>query len=313
VSSLRLGLAGCGRIAERGYAPAVAGLPGVKIVAVADPDRDRARNAAAAAGRAVAFDSVAELLGAGGVDALVVAVPAADHVAVAGLAAEAGVPSLVEKPPAPDLAGARALAALDPAPALAFNRRFLQGAELAARVPAEGWLEMELELRFRRGAWAAHACRDDALLDAGVHLVDLAAFLSGSAPIAVRDASVGAERAELELELGRARARIVCATDRRYRERVELVDRAGRRLARSTTSPGRARLHRLRGGEDPLVESLRLQLERFAEAVRGEDPGPLAGAAAGVAAMGAIEAARRSADLAGAEVTVAPAAEAAPR
>lgn len=308
---VRLGIAGCGRIAERGYLPAVAGMPDVEVVAVADPERDRARRVAAAAGPAVAFDSAAELLAAGGVDALLVATPAAAHADLAAAAAAAGVRSLVEKPPAPDLAGARALAALDPAPALAFNRRFLQGAELAPLVPAEGWLEIELELRFRRDGWAAHAARDEALLDAGTHLIDLAAFLSGSAPIAVRGASIAPERAELELELGRGRARVACATDRRYLERVELADRAGRRLARSASGPLRARLHRLRGGEDPLVESLRLQLERFAEAVRGGDPGALAGAGAGVSAMGVVEAARRSAELGGAEVTVSPAPEAA--
>jgi len=38
---LRLGLVGCGRLAELGYAPAAAAARGVEIVAVADPDRDR--------------------------------------------------------------------------------------------------------------------------------------------------------------------------------------------------------------------------------------------------------------------------------
>lgn len=313
MSALRLGIAGCGRIAERGYLPAVAGMPDVELVAVADPDRGRAARLAAGAGSALAYGSSEEMIAAGRLEALVVAAPAERHLEIAALAAEVGLPSLVEKPPAPDLAGARALAALDPAPALAFNRRFLQGAELAPLVPAEGWLEIDLELRFRRDGWAAHACRDEALLDAGIHLIDLAAFLSGSAPIAVRGASVAPERAELELELGRGRARIACATDRRYLERVELSDRAGRRVAGSAIGPVRARLYRLRGGEDPLVESLRLQLERFAEVVRGGDRGPLAGAEAAVTAMAAIEAARRSADLAGAEVTVGTATEAARR
>jgi hypothetical protein len=38
---LRLGLVGCGRLAERGYVRAVARAKGVEIVAVADPDRSR--------------------------------------------------------------------------------------------------------------------------------------------------------------------------------------------------------------------------------------------------------------------------------
>jgi predicted dehydrogenase len=301
---LRLGIAGCGRIAERGYLPAVAGMPDVEIVAVADPDRKRAGRLAASAGSALAYGSSEEMFAAGRLDALVVAVPAAAHVEIARAAAAAGLPSLVEKPPAPDLAGALALAALEPAPALGFNRRFLQGAELGPAIPTRGWLELDLELRFRGEGWAAHAGRDEALLDAGLHSIDLAAFLTGSDPIAVRRAAVGPERAELELELARGRARIACATDRSYAERVAVADRSGRALAAVRTDRARARLARLRGGDDPLVLSLRRQLAAFATRVGGGDPGPLAGPAAGVAVMRVVEAARRSAELGGAEVTV---------
>jgi myo-inositol 2-dehydrogenase / D-chiro-inositol 1-dehydrogenase len=301
---LRLGIAGCGRIAERGYLVAAHGSSDVTFVAVADPDPARGRRAAGAAGGAAVFDATGEMIDRGGVEALVIATPAAQHEEVARLAARAGLPSLVEKPPSPDLAGANALTALDPAPAIGFNRRFLQGAELSPLVPADGWLELELEMCFRRSGWGAHLSRDEALLDAGTHLIDLAAFLTGSSPIAVRDATIEPERASLELELGRARARIRCAADRRYLERIEVRDRAGRPIVASRTSGPRARLRRLRGGEDPLVVSLRRQLARFAAAARGGDPGELAGAEAGAVVMSVIEAARRSADLGGAEVTV---------
>jgi predicted dehydrogenase len=302
--NLRLGIAGCGRIVERGYLPAARGVNGLEVAAVADPEPARAGAAARAAGAAVVFADPAAMVASGAIDALLIAAPSTRHVELASLAARAGLPSLVEKPPAPDLAGAEALAALDPAPAIGFNRRFLQGTELSPAVPAEGWLELELEMSFRRGGWAAHLSRDEALLDAGTHLIDLAAFLTGSDPIAVRRARIEPERASLELELGRARARIRCATDRRYAEAVEIRDRSGRRLAASRTSVGRARLRRLRGGADPLVDSLRRQLARFAAAVRGAEAGQLAGAEAGATAMRAVEAARRSAALGGAEVTV---------
>lgn len=302
---LRLGLAGCGRIAER-YLAAVQDLPGVAFVAVADPDADRAARAALAAGGAAAHANAGELVAAGGVDALVVATPVGQHEEAARVAAETGLPSLVEKPPAPDLAGAVALAALEPLPAIGFNRRLLQGAELASLVPASGWLELELELSFRRGGWGAHVSHDEALLDAGTHLIDLAAFLTGSAPIAVRDAAIAPESAYLELELGRARARVHCSTDRRYAERVEIRDRGGRAIAISRTGGLRAAIARLGGGEDRLVHSLRRQLELFAAKLRGEDPGALADADAAVAAMSVVDAARRSAELGGAEVTVVP-------
>lgn len=302
--ALRLGLVGCGRIAERGYVAAAGDLPDLELVAVADPDAERAKQVAALTGGAQVFPGVEELVGSGRIDALVVAAPAASHEEVATVAARAGLPSLIEKPPAADLAGALALAALDPVPAIGFNRRQLQGAELLPLVPDDGWLELELELRFRRGGWGAHVCRDEALLDAGTHLIDLAVFLTGSAPIAVRDAAVEPERASLELELGRARARIRCATDRGYAERVEVRDRGGQGVASSRIGGLRAAVGRLGGGEDPLVGSLRRQLKLFAARVRGEAADGLADAGAGVVAMSVVEAARRSVALGGAEVTV---------
>jgi len=307
---MRLGIAGCGRIAERGYVPAALAAEGIAIAGFADPDPGRLESCRAlwerGGGETIAVASVRELL-ATPLDLLVVAVPAAQHLAVAAEVAAAGVPSLVEKPPALDLAEAEKLAALDPPPFLAFNRRFLQGAELRDEIPGEGWLELDLELRFRRDAWGAHESRDEALLDAGIHLIDLACHLSDSAPIAVRKAQVGPERAGFELELGRARARIECATDRSHHETVAVRDRAGQPIARSAWGGIGSRLNRVLGKRDPLALSLQRQLE----AVRDRNPA-LATAADGVAAMAVVEAARRSAELGGAEVTVAPTAEARP-
>jgi predicted dehydrogenase len=300
----RLGIAGCGRLAERGHIPAAATLPSVELTAVCDPHPDRLAQAAGLAAGAVPYSDPAEMIAAGGIDGLIVLTPAGHHLEVARLAAGAGVPSLVEKPPAPDLAGATALAALDPAPAIGFNRRFLQGEELAGAIPASGWLELDLELRFRQSGWGAHQSRDEAILDAGVHLIDLAAFLADAPPIAVRAAEVGPDRARLELELTRGRARILCAVDRAYSERVEVRDRSGATIARSRIGRLGAAAGRLRGAPDPLVASLAGQLERFAARLRGEDGGRLADAAAGVSAMAVIEAARRSHELGGAEVTV---------
>ncbi|HEX5763340.1 MAG TPA: Gfo/Idh/MocA family oxidoreductase [Solirubrobacterales bacterium] len=314
-SSLRLGIVGCGRIVERGYLPALRELPGVTLVGVADPDRARAQLLARSGGT-LAYNSATQLITAGNLDAVVVATPADRHLEVATQAAAAGLPSLVEKPPATDLDGALGLAALAPSPAIGFNRRFLQGLELRPVLPLSGWLELELEMRFRRDGWSAHVSRDEALLDAGTHLIDLAIFLAGSEPIAVRGAVVEPERASLELELGRGRARIRCATDRPYAERVEVRDRAGQVLGACRTNRLRARVDRLRRGPDPLVRSLRRQIECFASALlhpavplpdiaRQRNSGALATAADGIATMAVVEAARSSAALGGAEVTVA--------
>jgi predicted dehydrogenase len=313
---LRLGIAGCGRIVERGYVPAALAGSAVTVAAFADPDRERldhcrelwARGGEEAAG----FARVASLLEAEPIDLLVVAAPAERHLPLAEEAAAVGVPSLVEKPPAPDLAGAERLAALDPQPFLAFNRRFLQGNELRGAIPAAGWLQLDLELRFRRDAWGAHQARDEALLDAGIHLIDLACHLSGAAPIAVRQAEIEPERARLELELARGRARITCATDRSHRESVSVRDRSGKLIARSSWGGLRTRFAGLIGQPDPLVLSLKRQLEAVGRGVpadRGQGP-MVATADDGVAAMAVVEACRRSAGLRGAEVTVAPPARA---
>ena len=128
---LRLGLAGCGRIAERGYLPALRRLPGVRLAAVADPVAARR----ARVGRGLpGFASVEELVAAGGIDAVIVATPAERHVADARAVAAAGLHTLVEKPPALGAAVARALAELTPEPALGLDRRFDRRlARLAAR------------------------------------------------------------------------------------------------------------------------------------------------------------------------------------
>ena len=303
---MRLGIAGCGRIVERGYLPAALAVEGVTIAGFADPDVDRLRGCAAlwereSGGEARTFTSASELLRSEPIDLLVVAAPLAHHLALAEEAAAAGIRALVEKPPAPDLAAAERLAALNPQPFLAFNRRFLQGAELRDAIPSEGWLELDLELRFRRNAWGAHQADDEALLDAGIHLIDLACHLTKAAPIAVRQARIEPERAGFELELTRGRARVECATDKSHRETVTVRDRTGKQLARSAWGGIGARLSALAGRPDPLALSLQRQLE----AVRDTD-GHLATAADGATAMAIVEAARRSADLEGAEVTVAP-------
>jgi predicted dehydrogenase len=319
---MRLGIAGCGRITERGYVPAALAVEGVTITALADPDPQRLDACLSlwrsGGGEAPGFSSVGELLAAEPIDLLVVAAPLDHHVALAEEAAAAGARSLVEKPPAPDLAGILRLAELEQEPILAFNRRFLQGTEMRDSIPAEGWIELDLELRFKQDAWGAHEVRDEALLDAGIHLIDLACHLSDAAPIAVRQAQIEPRRATFELELSRGRARIECATDRPHREAVSVRDRAGKLLARSAWGGLGARLAGLAGRPDPLALSLQRQLEALRDAFATEpafvlsspegDKGrtPLADARDGVAAMAVVEAARRSSELGGAEVTVAP-------
>jgi predicted dehydrogenase len=306
---MRIGIAGCGRITERGHIPAALATADVTVAALADPDPERLRHCRELCGRgaeeAAAFADAGSMLEAEALDLLVVATPAATHVGLAEAAAAAGVLTLIEKPPAADLAGAQRLAALSPEPLLAFNRRFLQGEELRAAVPAEGWIELDLELRFRREGWGSHQAHDEALLDAGIHLIDLACHLGGADPIAVRRAAISPERAELELELSRGRARIACATDRGHREAAMVRERGGKVLANWVWGGIRSRLKAVGGGPEPLLLSLQRQLAAARDQIGGEAT-PIATAPDGVRAMAIVEAARRSARLDGSEVTVTP-------
>jgi predicted dehydrogenase len=272
----------------------------VRVTAVADPDRGRREQVAAALERGgdgvTRFATVEHLLDQARVDGVVLATPVGAHVGGAAAATAAGLPVLVEKPPAPDAAGAAALERLDPPPWVGFNRRFDPGVTaVGARVPAEGPLDLHLELHYRRQSWRAHAVRDDVLLDLGPHLVDLARWLTGSEVVEVASTSAGSERARFDLVLQRCRATIDLAADRAHREVVEVREPGGRPIARHRLGGPIALVRgRLPFGSEPpaLVVSLAAQLAAFADAVRGRDAGALATAADGRAAMQVIDTVR---------------------
>jgi predicted dehydrogenase len=299
--SLRIGLVGCGRLAECGYVPAMSRVRGMKIVAVSDPDRSRRGLIAGKLG-ASAHARTSELLASGPLDGIVICCTPDQHEEAAAQAAAAGLRSLIEKPPAPDAAGALRLAALSPAPFCGFNRRFDQGVELAGHVPQVGNLELHLVLHYRRASWRALQRGEDALLDLGPHLVDLTLMLTGAVPLAVR-AHATRERAGVALATSRGAVRMEVATDRPYHELVEIRDARGRRIARASRG-GHVRgvTSRLAPGAHPLVRSLAGQLEAYGRALRGEDPGLLATAIEGAAVMCVLDAARRS-DAVGGDAT----------
>jgi len=269
VANVRLGLIGCGLLAERGYGPAIERARGVELTAVADRVRERC---VAVASGAPAFATAADLIAAAGVDALVLATPVAAHLADARLAAEAGLPALIEKPPAPTLRDAELLVALDPMPSVGFNRRFEpELRRLRDMTRGLDAVDIELTLQRRRRSWPSHESSDPVALDLGPHLVDLALWLTGTEPAQVHGHSSDAELTiEIELAEARGRARISCALGRRYRERVAVRGRHGS----AAFSRGGIRSALSARRESPLVTSLALQLEAFGAAVRGDDRDP---------------------------------------
>lgn len=308
---LRVGLVGCGRLAQLGYLPALRQTEGVKLEAVADPDRARARRLAPGA---AVHSGAAELVAAGGVDALVVASPPRAHLADARAGAEAGMAVLVEKPPAADVPGALALARLPDRVWVGFNRRCEPGMDELRRRAGGGPVRLELRLHYRRRTWNPHVVADDALLDVGPHVADLAGWLTGAEVTAARAGAVEPDRARFELLLDRGYARVDCATDRPHRELMAAFDPAGRPLGevrRGGVAGLRARL-RTGAAEHGLVPSLVAQLEQFARAARGGSPGPLATATQAAHVMAVLDAVRFSARDHGRWTAVTPARSALP-
>jgi predicted dehydrogenase len=298
--ALRLGIVGCGRLAESGYLPALAGRDAFTLVAVADPDagrRARVVQVAASATRIDEFADAREMAVAAGLDAAVIASPVSVHVEDAHALAAVGVATLVEKPPAPDGEGARALAAITPAPWVGFNRRFDLGAQrLRDSIPRDVDLDLQVALHYRRASWRPHSVHDDALLDLGPHLVDWGTWVTRSAVVAVGDAVVEHDRASCTLTLTRGKARLFAECSRPHRELIDVRDASGARVARHAVG-GLASGVRARVTRSPhlLVASLAAQLSEFATAVRGGPADSLATPEEAVAIMAALDAARVSA------------------
>ena len=91
----RFGLIGAGRMG-RTHLRALAGSTTVEVTAVVDPVA-ATRAAMADTGRAV-FEHVAEMLAAGGIDAVLIAAPTTRHIELVTEVAAAGLPILCEKP-----------------------------------------------------------------------------------------------------------------------------------------------------------------------------------------------------------------------
>jgi predicted dehydrogenase len=109
VTATRVGIVGAGAVGAR-HARVLAGLPDAEVVAVADPERERAEALAAEHG-ARAHAGHEELLAAERLDAVYVCVPPFAHGAAERAVLAAGLALFVEKPLAADLATAEAIAA----------------------------------------------------------------------------------------------------------------------------------------------------------------------------------------------------------
>lgn len=105
--SVRVGILGCGQIAQSAHLPNLRRMATVEVVALAEADAALLRRARAFAPRAVPFADWRQVVDLPEVDAIVVALPTGLHAEAAVAAFEAGKAVYLEKPIASDLADGR--------------------------------------------------------------------------------------------------------------------------------------------------------------------------------------------------------------
>src|SRR5438477_11820587 len=75
LSEVRVGLIGCGELAQRVHLPVLASLPSVKVTALAECDPSRLAQAAALAPAATQYQDWTQLVAADDVDAVIICAP----------------------------------------------------------------------------------------------------------------------------------------------------------------------------------------------------------------------------------------------
>ncbi|MFO0728317.1 MAG: Gfo/Idh/MocA family oxidoreductase [Myxococcota bacterium] len=200
MKTLDVGLIGLGRHGRRYAEHLVRGdVPGARLAGFWRRDTEAAKTDQEALG-VPSRTQVEDLIGS--VDALVIVVPAAQHLPLAGLASAAGKPALIEKPLAPSAADADALLRLPGRFMVSQTLRFdplvlaLREAYQSGRFgPAVGF-ELVQRLEPRGLAW-----EDDpaiagggVLIQTGIHGLDALRFIFGAPRIEVEAATLRAVR-----------------------------------------------------------------------------------------------------------------------
>jgi predicted dehydrogenase len=195
---LRIGLIGLGAVAEQHFA-ACRSLPGIEIVAGADPCADR-RDAFASRGRLVCHDDHRHLLECERLDVALVLTPPATHATVVRDCADAGVHVLCEKPLALDTATAEAMVAHCRQRGVQLfygsSYRYLPAVQAAYRIIAEGGIGDVVMMReaviggcgrAQQPVMGPHHCPAGGpggslmgLVDHGIHLIDVLPWIAGS-------------------------------------------------------------------------------------------------------------------------------------
>ncbi len=185
---LGIGVVGLGRMGAMHARYVARGVPGAKVIAVADFDADRARALGVELDVANVFRSTSELVAFPGVDAILLATPSVRHPEDVVAAAEAGKDVLCEKPLSLDLAGSEAalnaVARAGVRLQVGLMRRHDRDYLRAARRLADGTVGRPVlfkSLQFDPEPPAASYCdprvSGGIFIDMGIHEFDLARWL----------------------------------------------------------------------------------------------------------------------------------------
>jgi predicted dehydrogenase len=214
--TLHAGVIGCGFIAQRGHIPGYQ-ASGIDVVAVCDIKPDRAQSVATEFHVPRAYSNFKDLLSDSEVDVVSVALPNVLHAPVTIAALEAGKHVLCEKPFATStmLAEQMVAAAKRTGKMLSINQT------LRFDVTARAMRDAVLEGRFGRvymadvrmirsssipgfGSWFTNKDQAGAgaLYDIGVHMLDLALFLTGFPKVAAVRGMLSSALGEQKIGLG---------------------------------------------------------------------------------------------------------------
>ena len=183
--ALRVGVIGTGFIAGR-HLSALAALPAVEVVAVADADARRAQQVAARHG-ARAYDDGVALLEQEELDAVWLCVPPSGHGRLEAAAVERGLPFFVEKPLGLDLptavGTAEAVRQAGLLTCVGYHWRSLSVVKQAVEAVGDGQVQLLtahwLDSTPAAPWWSRRTGSGGQLLEQTTHLVDLARLLAG--------------------------------------------------------------------------------------------------------------------------------------
>lgn len=211
---IRLAIVGCGAVVEQFHLPAARRVPEVEIVALADPDLERARELSRRFGIPKAVADYRETLEEA--DAFLLATPPHLHRPIGERVLRHGKPLLCEKPLAPTAGEAEALvrAAREGKTILAagHNRRFAWNLEALRELLRGGGLGQVTALRAEDGFpfnWPARTAyafmrtrSGGVLMENGVHILDTLQWLLGEARVEdYRDDALGGVESNARLSL----------------------------------------------------------------------------------------------------------------